>query len=474
MSSSHTSVAVPKPESALERLRGFVAFRRVATQPVPDLDAFEKELHAVFAAAECEVLAEELARFDVDLPLVEIGGVSHRRVLRCEETYVGSAGPLRVTRSLYSTRADGERAVCPLELRAGVIEGRWTPRAAKQASWVVAHLTPQEGEDLFRRLGGMAPSKSSLDRLPKQLGERWETDRPLFEASLREAEQVPEAAVTVAVSLDGVMLPMKDGARRVKRAAAAAAGKQTKGPAGYQEASCGTLSFYDAEGERLSTLRIGRMPEENKATLKGMLVDELVSALDQRPDLKLVKLADGAKNNWTFLSQDLPAGVEVVDFYHAAEHLRGVLQVAYGETHPKTQSQFEKLRHVLLKQRRGVETVIRALVHLRDRHPRRQRLATELKYFRSNRHRMRYAELRARGFPIGSGVVEAACKTLVTQRMKRSGMRWREDGGQAILTLRSLVQSDRFDRGWNLLANDYKRPVGVPQNVVPFTRKTPQ
>jgi len=474
MSSSHTSVAVPKPESARERLRGFIASRRVAKEPVPDLEGFEKELHARFAAAECEVLAEELARFDVDLPLVEIDGVTHRRVLRCEETYVGSAGPLRVTRSLYSTRADGERAVCPLELRAGVIEGRWTPLAAKQASWVVAHLTPQEGEDLFRRLGGMAPSKSSLDRLPKQLGERWETNRPWLEASLREAESVPEAAVTVAVSLDGVMLPMKDGARRAKRAAAAAAGKQTKGPAGYQEASCGTLSFYDAEGERVSTLRIGRMPEEHKATLKGMLVDELASVLDQRPDLRLAKVADGAKDNWTFLNQELPAGVEVVDFYHAAEHLERALQAAYGETHPKTQSQFEKLRHVLLKQRRGVEKVIRALVHLRDRHPRRQRIAGELKYFRSNRHRMRYAELRARGFPIGSGVVEAACKTLVTQRMKRSGMRWREDGGQAILTLRSLVQSNRFDRGWSLLANDYKRPVGVPENVVPFTRKTPQ
>ena len=89
-------------------------------------------------------------------------------------------------------------------------------------------------------------------------------------------------------------------------------------------------------------------------------------------------------------------------------------------------------------------------------------------YFRRNRHRMRYAELRAKGYPIGSGVVEAACKTLVTQRMKRSGMRWRHDGGQAILTFRALAQSDRFERGWSLLSATYKSDVALPENVVAF------
>jgi hypothetical protein len=81
---------------------------------------------------------------------------------------------------------------------------------------------------------------------------------------------------------------------------------------------------------------------------------------------------------------------------------------------------------------------------------------------------MRYAELRAKGYPIGSGVVEAACKTLVTQRMKRSGMGWRHEGCQAILTLRSLAQSDRFERGWRLLAKTYKTKVTLPRNVVAF------
>ena len=79
---------------------------------------------------------------------------------------------------------------------------------------------------------------------------------------------------------------------------------------------------------------------------------------------------------------------------------------------------------------------------------------------------MRYAELSNRNLPIGSGVVEAACKTLVTQRMKRSGLRWRHDGGQAILTFRALAQSDRFDLGWLLLAGSYRREVSLPDNII--------
>jgi hypothetical protein len=85
---------------------------------------------------------------------------------------------------------------------------------------------------------------------------------------------------------------------------------------------------------------------------------------------------------------------------------------------------------------------------------------------------MRYAQAQAQNLPIGSGVVEAACKTLATQRMKRSGMRWRQAGGQAILTLRALHQSERFDRAWKLLSSTYKRTVEIPENVVLFPKRT--
>lgn len=468
MTSSHTLALAE--ESALTKLHRFLEDRR-KEGPAADFEAFERELHEVVAAVEREGLAEELARQDVDVPAVVIDGVAHRRVLRCEEEYFGAAGPVRVMRTLYSTRAEGERTVCPMELKAGVIEGRWTPLAAKQAAWVVAHLTPQEGENLFRQLGGMTPSKSSLDRLPKQLGARWESQREVHEAALRAAETVPHRASIVAVSIDGVLVPMKDGSRKAKREHAAEAGKETRGPAGYREAGCATLSLFDDDRERLRTVRLARMPERKKVTLKGMLKSELDRVLSENPDIEIVKLADGARDNWEYMAKELPSGWEVVDFYHATEHLARALAAAYGETSPKMRAQFDRLRRVLLEERRGAAKVLRALRHLRNVFPRRKVIAQETAYFRRNQKRMRYAEMTDRGLPIGSGVVEAACKTLVTQRMKRSGMRWRTDGGQAILTLRALVQSERFEGGWHLLATTYKRAVTLPGNVVPFEPK---
>ena len=454
---------------AMEQLHDFLQQRHTAYEPVEDLDAFERQLHRLFVAAEREALSHELARFDLDVPAVEVDGERYHRVLRCATTYTSAVGPVRVTRSLYRP-PQGGHTICPLELRAGIIEGSWTPLAAKQATWVVAHLTPQEGEALFDLLGNMTPSKSTLDRLPKALHGHWEAQRPQFEATLRHQEVLPPEAVTMAVSLDGVMAPMKDGQRQAKRIQARAAGKAPSGPAGYQEVGCATVSYYDRHGERLYTRRMARMPEPNKATLKSQLTAEVMGALIQRPDLRVIKVADGAPDNWSYLGETLPFGEEVLDFYHAAEHLGAALGAAYGEGTPIYHERLETLSTVLRDAPQGVDQVIGALCRLRTRYPRRQAIHTALAYFRDHRHRMRYAALRAQNLPIGSGVVEAACKTLVSQRLKRSGMRWRHTGGQAILTFRALCQSERFERAWPLLVRTYQRDVRLPHKVIAFNK----
>ena len=131
----------------------------------------------------------------------------------------------------------------------------------------------------------------------------------------------------------------------------------------------------------------------------------------------------------------------------------------------------DKLRHVLRHDSDGAAKVIRALVYLRDKHPRRKRIAEVLGYFRRHRRRMDYADAAEYNLPIGSGVVEATCKTLATQRLKRSGMRWRHAGGQAILTLRGLAQSNRFEPDWHRLSDTYRTEVKLPDNVVELPRK---
>ena len=470
MPRSHTRTDHATPDDDLQQvLCGLEQDLRELSQRWPaaqDFERFEDRVHHLFIAAERAVLRRELAQLDVDRPALTIAKQRYHRVLRATETYTSAVGPITVMRTLY--RAGKEQAVVSLELRAGIIGGHWTPRAAHQASFLVAHMTPREGAETLRELGNMNPSKSSLDRLPKQLSSRWEEQREAFEEALRAQHSVPAEATTLAVSLDGVMAPMQDGARQAKRARARAAGRPTKGPAGYREVGCGTVSFYDCAGQRLSTLRCARMPEAKKATLKQMLSATVNAALAQRPDLELVKLADGAHDNWSYLGQLAPQAAkstELVDFFHAAEQLKAATDAAYGENSTRGRVQYETYRHALRHETGGVERVIRGLRYLRCKHWRRKRIGEVLGYFRRNRRRMDYAEAAQRGLPIGSGVVEAACKTLVTERLKRSGDALARGRRPSNLTLRGWAQSGRFSAAWSLLSKTCRTEVSVPDNV---------
>lgn len=463
--------AEASPSSARTELDELLDNLAAGTMRSRSLEEVETRLKEVLNRVGREAVREELQRRDVDEKAVVVDGVVHRFVLRAEKAYLTRFGEVTVIRSLYRAGAD-EHCLVPLELQAGIIDGYWTPGAARLATWVVAQLSPGTAAELFERHGGMQPSASSLGRLPKELSAQWEEDREVYERRLRVVETIPARAVTLAVSLDGVMAPMRDGNRAEKRAAAKAAGKETRGPAGYQEVGCGTVSLYDAQGVLLRTVRMGRMPEKKKASLKLMLKEEVDALLKVRPDLRVVKVADGAKDNWSFLDRLVPKGTSIIDYYHAAQHLNEAVNVVLGEGTPKSLAESSRLRHLLRDDEKGVNKVITVLRRWQKRRPKSKVLKRELAYFENNREKMRYARWTAQNLPIGSGVVEAACKTLVVERMKRAGQRWRADGGQAILTFRGLAQSDRFDRAFDALAARSRVTVGLPNNVVPFRRST--
>jgi hypothetical protein len=344
-----------------------------------------------------------------------------------------------------------------LELRAGILAGYWTPRAARQAAFAMAHLPSGDCEALFAELGGMQPSRPSLDRLPKTLSPHWEAERKVWEAHLRTQEALASQAAIVAISVDGVTLRMKAQTPQDPRRQP---GKHASGPAGQREAGCGTVVVYTSQGERLQTVRYARMPEHRKATLQQEVQTELTSLLALRPDLKRVLLADGAEPNWHMLNAiDQACGpsphptIGIVDFYHACDHLKEACDANWGESTPASQAAFERLKTILKDAPQGVERVMRMLTyyHRRSSGRKQKRLHIQLTYFRNQCHRMQYAQYLREHLPIASGVIEASCKTLVTQRMKLSGMAWTAKGGQAILTLRSLIQSNRWQPAWELL-----------------------
>ena len=232
----------------------------------PDLERFERAFHDQVMAVDRDLLADALSRYAVAADDVTVAGVSSRRSLESTQTSLSAAGPITVSRHLYRPAGRSTKSICPLELRAGIVQGLWTPTAARQGACVMAHLTSRESAMLCEELGGMQPSVSTLDRLPKTLSARFEAHREGWEGDVRARETVPEAAVVLAVSRDGVMAPRAKAAPDQRAPTAptepeAPAAGDSPGKRNDREAGCGTVTLYDAEGKRLSTVRYGRMPE---------------------------------------------------------------------------------------------------------------------------------------------------------------------------------------------------------------------
>jgi len=447
---------------SFEQLESLLAARRLDGSPeaMMTFEAFEVELGQAMRRLENERKAVDLARYDVDADAVMVNGQQWRKCLANQpKTSLSASGPITVSRNLYRP-VGGGKSMCPLELAAGIIGGLHTPVLARQVASLMGHLTSEDTSQVFGELGIVGPSSSTCDRLPKRLSAAWDAHRVQWEGALRAQEWVEAETAVVAVSLDGVMGPDKDGQREAKatREAAKAQGlsRAPSGPAGYREVGCGTVTLYDDEGHRLDTVCYGRAPASKKKTLTAQLDAELASILAVRPDLEVVALADGAEENWRYLDRPLyDNATRIVDHGHACEPLREAMTASYGDKSVEGQAQYARLRILVRDQPSGVDDVRAELGRLVRRlrgkrhQARRKRLQSALTSFQNQRGRMAYADDQARGLPIGSGVVEAACKTLAAQRLKRSGMRWR-DGKQAILTIRSLQQSQRWSAAWAL------------------------
>lgn len=405
-------------------------------------------------------LSDVLSHYDVDCDVISVGEQTYRRKHKAPKEYQTALGPVTMERHMYVNRKkDGDaQSICPLELQTGIVESYWTPMAAKNAMWALSHLTPQEVEDMLLQFGKMNPSRSSLDRLPKALNQHWEPQAVSYYEKLFHNESIPSNAVSFSTSLDGVMVGMKPEKTVVEDK------KSMKTE--WREASCGTISFFDAEGERVSTVQYGQMPEHKKVTLKTLLRMNTEAILQQRPDLKLVHLADGAQDNWTFFDEEMPLGFQLTDFYHASEYLKDAFDAAYPKDANKARAKFEEYKIILRDELDGIKKTLRALRHLRSQHKGNKAIEASVTYLTNNQHRMLYAEAKSRKYPIGSGIVEAACKTLVGQRLKRAGMSWQHNGGQGILGFRSLIKSSRFDKAWEFIEKQYKRKVIEHKNVI--------
>ena len=435
-SPSPSMILTDLPAPAAEAVSRVVALfdKHVGSGEGPDdFEAAERDALSAMKDVCCLVLRSVIESRDDGAGRIERDGQVWYRVEETAKTVMTSLGAVEYRRPRY--RRDGaSSSIVPVDESLGLVNGCLTRTAAHLGVWLMGHCTSREAEAFFGKMGTMTPSASTLQRLVKAAHGSWETIGATALDTIRAAEGIPADAVTAAVSLDGIMVPLR-------------AGEDGRAEACWREASCGTVSFHDSDGERLHTLYLGRMPESGKVSLKAQLRAEVAHIKACRPDIEIVALADGAPDNWSFL-ETLSPMAGVVDFWHACEHLSA------ASDHAVARNWYEKYREILRHDADGVEKVIRALRHLLSKATSgKAEIERELAFFRKNRHRMRYRTLRDRKLPIGSGVVEAANKTLITQRMKRSGMRWRIPGGQAVLSFRALIKSGRFEHAWEALVS---------------------
>lgn len=161
-----------------------------------------------------------------------------------------------------------------------------------------------------------------------------------------------------------------------------------------------------------------------------------------------VTLGDGAKWIWGISGEHFPTAQEVVDWYHAVEHLWKVAHLSFPENAQRQRWVKQRKAELWVGQAQQIAILIETLA---KHHPDQQdELKTEAGYFRNNHRRMQYQEFREEGYPIGSGTVESGCKQLVTMRMKGPGMRWSRPGAENMLALRAAYLSENWDDAWKL------------------------
>jgi hypothetical protein len=233
---------------------------------------------------------------------------------------------------------------------------------------------------------------------------------------------------------------------------------------GWRETMVGTIGLYDAEGERQHTIYLGATPEYGKATFLDRMEREIERVRAAYPRARYVGLADGAKGNWEFLSRHTE--IQVIDFWHAAEYLADAADALFARSPKEKRPWLESSCHRLEHEPGAARQLVRDLKRLAAEkgvaadHP---TVEAALTYFtnQSKAGRMDYPPLVEARIPIGSGVTEAACKVLVKQRLCGSGMKWKEPGAAAVLSVRCLTYTTgRWSQFWARI-DQYGFPVAA-------------
>ncbi len=235
-----------------------------------------------------------LSQFDTDGSPIKIAGENYTSKGKVPKSYQTPYGEITIERNVYQSNYGG-KTICPLEVEARILVGS-TPKFAKMVSSKYSDASAKRvytdlktNHNRYISCSFIQDISEAVKETIKEKEEKWEYSIPLSSEEVK----------TIAISLDGTCLLMTEG--------------------GYRQAMVGTISLYDKKGERSYTHYTSAPPEYGKEQFITELTNEIIHMKKLYPNMKIVGIADGARDNWSFLEQH--SKYQILDFYHASEYL---------------------------------------------------------------------------------------------------------------------------------------------------------
>lgn len=460
------------------------AFERCIAAGLPGETSFANrerralELSNELVRQHLEASLQALANGDGERMLVD--GIEYHQHQLGRVKYHSLCGSLSVQRWTFRPVGVRNGATCvPLELRAGLVEGA-TPQLAFSVAQGYAKAPIRSVEQDLRAAFRVPPSRTTLERMAKEIGSHARAVSIRLESRLRAEETLPEGAVGISLGLDRTTIPMAEGVtpgdplpptrRRTPLRRRVPPPRLLRYRMGY----VGTVCITNRDGESLVTRRYAAAAHAGPASVLARMMADLRQALRHRPDLNIGVVQDAAPELWNRMRDALRAELkvpgrgwgihawrrqpwrEVIDWFHLMQHLAAGLELLV-EDESRRKQLLDEWKEKLSRNDGAIRQIARWFEQTAAaRSPETwSRMHQVVGRYIHVAWRFRYATMKKLGLPTGSGVTEGACKSLIAKRTKRGGQRWRPRGISAVLALRSLLESDRLHRFWALFAPRY-------------------
>lgn len=347
-------------------------------------------------------------------------------------------GLIHLNRGYYYDKGCGS-GFCPRDKELGIEESSFSPGVQRMMSRVGSSEPYGLAEEDLRELAGLSVNAKAIERICRKIGKEAETvigELPWSEATGKK---------TVYIGMDGTGVPV------VKSETEGRKGKGVDGEARTREVKLGcvfTQTEVDEQGHPVrdenSTTYIGKIETAEEFGKRIYLEAKRRGVHDAE---RVCITGDGAPWIWNIAQEYFWSATQIVDLYHAREHYWSCARLVFNQKSRRLWRWTEKRKEEL--DEGNVEAVIKSIKRLHPKTDEARRVCgSTIGYYEQNKERMRYNKFRARGLFVGSGVIEAGCRSVIGQRLKQSGMHWTVKGANSIIALRCILMSHHWDDFW--------------------------